>query len=89
MEPTAWMFTNSEGDADFGNNLPALRDKSFQGGPIVPLYAIPEGWGLMPKEPNEEMLFTYIESVRGGREPTWMDAIRKGYMAMFQVGAKT
>jgi hypothetical protein len=50
--PVAWMFTNEEGDDDFGNNWTALADKSYRGGPAIPLYrAAPslsrEEWGMM------------------------------------------
>lgn len=47
----AWMFTNEEGDAEFGNNYIALKDRTYEGGPIVPLYAAPAD---LQKE-NEEL----------------------------------
>jgi hypothetical protein len=40
-KPVAWMFTNEEGDDDFGNNYVAIKNKSYKGGNIVPLYASP------------------------------------------------
>lgn len=39
QQPVAWMFSNEEGDDDFGNNFQALKNRHYKGGPIVPLYA--------------------------------------------------
>ena len=37
----AWMFTDEEGNDDFGNNESAMKDKHYRGGDVVPLYTRP------------------------------------------------
>jgi hypothetical protein len=68
--PVAWMFTNEEGDDDFGNNWTALANKSYREGPAIPLYraapsltkeeagAISEmlAWGI--RKPNTQFAYS-------------------------------
>ena len=61
IKPAGYMYDNS---AVFGiHDISSLTlEKRIKEGRVTPLYAIPEGYALVPIEPTEEMLKVYADT---------------------------
>lgn len=94
IKPAAWQFYQN-GEWRTGMETNNHRQNTEEGGfPVRDLYAIPEGYALVPVEPTEEMLKAaiYDTSYDGGGDfdatiGNWKAMIKAYQDATFQPGS--
>jgi len=81
LKPAAWMWEYNGQQVTADKNLAmSLR---ADGVPVAPLYAIPEGYALVPVEPTESMIDAMAASLaHSSPSTTWAEDAKKAYKAM-------
>ena len=81
LKPVAWSLeyngTHVTADKSLAMSLKA------DGVPVTPLYAIPDGYALVPVEPTESMIDAMAASLaHSSPSTTWAEDAKKAYKAM-------